>query len=164
MAGARRGAERDHRLADGERQRHSHASALPVSAIRAVQGNRQHRSGRKLHLPSAIGPDGGHWILDHVRFDVAPFGRSMSPEIGHDHPLTKLRLLQALLVLTIPLYVYAGEVLGPAKPKGIKRLGLFLVLLGALNIWYVLSGGRRAVAKASDLLRSRGDDALTMRR
>src|ERR1700719_760380 len=88
----------------------------------------------------------------------------MNPEIGRDNPLKKLRLLQASLLVTIPLYVYAGEVLGPAKPKDIQRLGLFLVLVAALNIWYVLSGGRHAVAKASDVLRSRGDDPRAMRR
>jgi hypothetical protein len=88
----------------------------------------------------------------------------MKPEIGHDRALKELRLLQACLLVTIPLYVYAGEVLGSAKPKDIRRLGLFLVLLAALNIWYVLSDGRRAVAKASDILRSRGEDALAIRR
>jgi hypothetical protein len=84
--------------------------------------------------------------------------------MNHDRPLKKLRVVHAALLVTIPLYVYAGEVLGPAKPKDIKRIGLFLVLLAALNIWYVLSGGRRAVAKAKEVLRSRGDDALPMRR
>lgn len=88
----------------------------------------------------------------------------MNPEMAHHNPLKKLRLLQACLLATIPLYVYAGEVLGPAKPKDVKPIGLFLVLLAALNIWSVLSGGRRAVAKASNVLRSCGDDALAMRR
>jgi hypothetical protein len=88
----------------------------------------------------------------------------MSPEIVHDNPLKKLRLVQALLLLTIPPYVYGGQVFGPAKPKDIKAIGLFLAVLAAFNIWYVLSRGRRAVAKASDILRSRGDDALATRR
>jgi hypothetical protein len=88
----------------------------------------------------------------------------MNPQIDDDSPLKKLRLMQACLLVTIPLYVYAGEVLGPAKPKEIKRLTLFLVLLAGLNVWCVLSGARRAVAKASDVLRSRGEDALAIRR
>src|SRR5689334_18202956 len=90
----------------------------------------------------------------------------MNPETAshHDDRLKKLRRLYVALLVTIPLYVYAGEVLGPAKPKDIRRIGLFLVLLAALNIWSVLSGSRHAVAKASEVLRSRGDDALAMRR
>jgi hypothetical protein len=88
----------------------------------------------------------------------------MSTEIVHDNPLKKLRLVQALLLLTIPFCVYGGEALGPAKPKDIKAIGLFLAVLAALNIWSVLSRARRAVAKASDILRSRGDDALATRR
>jgi hypothetical protein len=90
----------------------------------------------------------------------------MNPEIGgdRDSSFKKLRLLYACLLITIPLYVYAGEYLAPARPGDNRIISLSLVPLAVFNTWYVLSSCRRAVAKASDFMRSHDDDPFAMRR
>ncbi len=75
-----------------------------------------------------------------------------------NNSLKKVRTLHLILLLQIPLYVYAGEVLGPAKTKDVRRVGLFLLALAALNIWSVLSWYRRRVRKVCEALRSHPDD------
>ena len=75
-----------------------------------------------------------------------------------DSALKETQTLHAVLLLTIPLFIYAGEVLGPAKTKDVKKIGLFLVVLAILNAWSVLSTYPRRVREAREALRSRPDD------
>lgn len=77
--------------------------------------------------------------------------------------LTNLRIVHVCQLVTLPLLVYGGEVLRTAKPRDVKWIGLFLVLLAVFNMRYVLTRCRPAVAKASDSLR-RADDAHAMSR
>jgi hypothetical protein len=80
-----------------------------------------------------------------------------------DSALKNMRILYLALLLEIPIFVYAGEVTGPAKPKNVTKAGLLLVALAVLNAWSVLSS-RRAVREASDTLWSHLDDVNAIRR
>ncbi len=75
-----------------------------------------------------------------------------------DSSLKLTRRLYAVLLLTIPLFIYSGEVLGPAKTKDVRKIGLLLIALAIANIWSVLSMHRGMVQKARETLRSRPDD------
>jgi hypothetical protein len=75
-----------------------------------------------------------------------------------DSSLKKTRTLHAVLVFTIPLFVYAGEVIGPVKTKYVKEIGMVLVALAVFDIWSLLSWRRRRLQKAREALRSRPDD------
>ena len=75
-----------------------------------------------------------------------------------DSSLKMTRTLHAVLLLTIPLLAYAGEVLAPAKTKDVKKMGLILIALAALNIWTALSTSRRSVQQEHEALRVRPED------
>jgi len=72
--------------------------------------------------------------------------------------LKMARTLHVVLLLTIPLLAYAGEVLRPAKTKDIKKMGLILIALAALNIWTALSTSWRRVKDEHEALRVRPED------
>jgi len=69
--------------------------------------------------------------------------------------LKEMRRLHAALLVTMPLYIYAGEVLGPTKPRDITKIELLsLVALVALNAWAVLRTYRRRLRPARELLQA----------
>jgi hypothetical protein len=76
----------------------------------------------------------------------------------HDS-LKHLRILQAVYLVTIPLFVYSGEVLGATKTKGLTMIGYFLLALAAFDIWSALSWCRRRLLKACQFLLLRPNDA-----
>ncbi len=78
--------------------------------------------------------------------------------------LKKVRALHLILLLEIPLFVYAGEVFSPAKTKDARGVELFLLALAAFNIWSVLSWYRRRVRMACEALRSHPGDPKAVTR
>lgn len=79
-----------------------------------------------------------------------------------DSSLKKARTLQAVLLLTIPLFVYAGEVMGRVKTKYVKEIGIVLVALAVFEIWSLSSWRRRRLRAALEALRSRPDDTKAL--
>jgi hypothetical protein len=78
--------------------------------------------------------------------------------------LKKLRIFQAVAFVSIFLLAYSGEVLGPAKTKGVSTIGYLLLILTAFNIWSAFSWHRRQFEKARQLLMSRPRDANAIKR
>lgn len=67
-------------------------------------------------------------------------------------------------MLMIPLFVYAGEVIGPVKTKYVKEIGIVLVALAVFDIWSLLSWWRRRLQEAREGLRSHPDDTKAILR
>lgn len=67
-----------------------------------------------------------------------------------DGALKKTRTVQAILLLTIPLYVYAGEIFRLPGTRDVKKIGLLLVVLAVLNVWSVLAPVRHESSHPMD--------------
>lgn len=88
----------------------------------------------------------------------------MTADTTFDSALKKMRVLYVALLVEIPVFVYAGEVMGPRTPKNITRPGILLAALAIYNTWFVLVASRRALRKASVALSSHPDDTSAIRR
>jgi hypothetical protein len=81
-----------------------------------------------------------------------------------DNSLKQLRIVQVLNLASIPLLVYAGEVLGPTKTQGLTMIGYFLLALAAYNIWSAFSWRQRKLRKASQFLLLHSNDGKAVKR
>jgi hypothetical protein len=87
-----------------------------------------------------------------------------TPKSSFRVALKEARLLDAALIVTIPMYIYAGEALGPAIPKDNIKTDLFLLALAILNMWSVSTTYRRRVQPARMALQQDTDDAKAVNR
>lgn len=84
--------------------------------------------------------------------------------VDFDSSLKKLRVFHAVALVSIFLLAYWGEVLGPAKTKGVTTIGYLLLALTVFNIWSAFSWRRRQLQKARQLFLSRPSDASAVKR
>ncbi len=97
-----------------------------------------------------------------VVFSLAVNGET--PKSSFRVALKDVRILHAALLVTIPLYIYAGEVLSPRIPKDDTKIALSLVALAIFNTWSVLTTYRRKAQPARMALQSDTDDAKAVSR
>ena len=88
----------------------------------------------------------------------------MTTDTTFNSALRNMRILYAALLVEIPVFLYAGEVTGPSRPKNVTKAGLLLTAVAILNTWSVLSTCRRRAREASDIVRSHPDDVSAIRR
>jgi predicted Abi (CAAX) family protease len=77
--------------------------------------------------------------------------------------LRQMRIIHVALLLSIPLYVFAGEYLGPSEPRDVKLAQLALGAMAAadLGIAYFF---RQRLRAAEEALRMRAEDAAALAR
>lgn len=81
-----------------------------------------------------------------------------------DSSLKKIRTLQAVEIVCIPLLAYAGNVLGGEKTNGVTTIGFFLLALAIFDIWSTFSWRRRRLQKAIHAVASAPGDAVAVKR
>jgi len=125
------------------------------------------RKGGNLRVVVAI-DDGGVRAFMPLSGDfiISPSGVFIgeTPQSSLHVALKEARILHAALLVTIPLYIYAGETLSPATGKDDTKIGLFLVALAILNTWSVLTTYRRRAQPARVALQSGTPDAKAISR
>ncbi len=75
--------------------------------------------------------------------------------------LRQMRIIHLALLLSVPLYVFAGEYLGPSEPRDVKLLQLALgaFAVADLGIAYFF---RQRLRAAEEALRVKSEDAAAL--
>ena len=81
-----------------------------------------------------------------------------------DAQLRFMRILHAVLPISILFYAAFGEKLGPAEPKDLKILPPLFAAPAVVNVLIALFFRARMVQPAEEALRLRADDALALGR
>ncbi len=69
-----------------------------------------------------------------------------------DNSLKQTWKVYVVSIVSIPLFVYSGEVLGSTKTNRITIIGFILIALGIFDVWSALSWRKRRMQKARQTL------------
>jgi hypothetical protein len=81
-----------------------------------------------------------------------------------DSSLKQIRIFHVVSIVSIPLFAYSGEVLGPTKTNGVKIFGLLLLALAIFDIWSSFTWRRRRLQRACRALLLSPSDAGAVKR
>ena len=72
--------------------------------------------------------------------------------------------MQAVLLLSVVLYMALAEKLGRHEPKDVKQMQMILMIVAAAQVAAILIARQRMLPPAEDVLRTRPDDVVALLR